>query len=335
MRYVSPAGSGLCHRASDRRFRTMSLRPLREHSFRAARASKRFLMLLQAMFLLIAFSAPSFAQKESLLIGPGDQLHIEVFDTPEMEQLARVTDAGMIPLIFVGEVKVAGMTPGDAGHQIEQVLKAKGVMLHPQVSLTVQQYATQNVYVMGQVTTPGAYPITTPTSVVDVLALAGGLVDLADRHITVERRSDPSEKVHYFLSNRSDEALDSKVFVYPGDTVLVPRVGVIYVRGDVGKPGGYPMTTNSSEMSVLQSLAMAGSANKTAMLSKAKLVRHTPNGPQEVPIVIDAMQKGKQPDIQMQADDILFIPASWLKNLTQNASQIIASAASASIYAHP
>lgn len=299
------------------------------------RQSRTLFWALWTAVLLAASIGTCFAQKESLLIGPGDQLHIQVFDTPEMEQMPRVTDAGTIPLLFVGDVHVAGMTPGDAAHEIEEALKAKGLMLHPQVAITVQQYATQNVYVMGQVTTPGAYPITTPTTVVDVLALAGGLTDPADRHITIERHSDPSQKVSYFLSNRSDEALNNDVLVYPGDTVLVPKAGIVYVLGDVGRPGGYPMTTNDSQMTVLQALAMAGSANKTAVLSKVKLVRHTPRGPQEVNVAIASMQKGKEPDIQMQPDDILYIPSSWMKNIMQNASQIVASASAAAVYAHP
>jgi polysaccharide export outer membrane protein len=290
---------------------------------------------LAGAFILGAFVTSCFAQKESLLIGPGDQLHIQVFDTPEMEQLPRVTDAGTIPLLFVGDVKVAGMTPGDAAHEIEEALKAKHLMLTPQVAITVQQFATQNVYVMGQVNTPGAYPITTPSSVVSVLALAGGMADAADRHIMIERHSDPSQRVSYFLSNRSDEALNNDVLVFPGDTVLVPKVGIVYVLGDVGKPGGYPMMTNDSQMTVLQALAMAGSANKTSLLSKAKLIRHTPNGPQEVPMVLASMQKGKDQDIQMQPDDVLYIPSSWMKNLTQNASQIVGAAAAAAVYAHP
>jgi polysaccharide biosynthesis/export protein len=292
-------------------------------------------MALQAAFVLIVFVSACFAQKESLLIGPGDQLHIQVFDTPEMEQTPRVTDAGMVPLLLVGDVKVAGMTPGDAAHEIEEVLKSKQLMLHPQVAITVLQYATQNVYVMGQVTNPGAYPITTPSSVVSVLALAGGLADVADRHITIERHSDPSQRVNYFLSNRSDEALNNDVLVYPGDTVLVPKVGIVYVLGDVGKPGGYPISTNDSQMTVLQALAIAGSANKTSVLSKARLIRKTANGTTDIPLQLAAIQNGKQADVPMEADDMLFVPFSWMKNIAIGSSGIATSAASAMIYAHP
>ncbi len=293
----------------------------------------RFFIRFRLLALGAIVLAPvCFAQKESLLIGRGDQLHIQVFDTPEMEQHPRVTDAGSVPLLFVGEVKLAGLTPGDAALRIEEALKAKHLMLRPQVTVTVEQYATQNVYVMGQVTNPGAYPISTPMSVVSVLALAGGLADPADRHITIERRNDAANRVSYFLSNNSDEALNSDVVVYPGDTVLVPKAGIVYVLGDVGRPGGYPITTNDSQMTVLKALAMAGTANKTAVLGKAKLVRKTPNGGQDIPLELAAMQQGKRPDIPMQPDDVLFLPFSWMKNIVVNSQGIAAAATSAVIY---
>jgi polysaccharide biosynthesis/export protein len=104
--------------------------------------------------------------------------------------------------------------------------------------------------------------------------------------------------------------------------------------GDVGRPGGYPMTTNDSRITVLQALAMAGSANRTSILGKAKLVRKTPNGPQEVPMQLAQMQQGKRPDIDMQPDDVLFLPFSWMKNIAANAQGIAASATSAVIFAH-
>jgi polysaccharide export outer membrane protein len=279
-------------------------------------------------------SAICFAQKESLLIERGDQLHIQVFDTPEMEQHPRVTDTGTVPLLFVGDVSLAGMTPGQAANTIEDVLKSKQLMLHPHVAVTVEQYATQSVYVMGQVTNPGAYPINTPSTVVNVLALAGGLADQADRHITIERHGDSAQRVNYFFSNRSEDALNDDVLVYPGDTVLVPKAGVVYVLGDVGRPGGYPITTNNSQLTVLQALAMAGSGNKTSILSKARLIRKTPTGAQEIPLQLSAMQKGQVPDMQIQPDDVLWVPYSWMKNITMSPSSIAASATSALIYGH-
>jgi polysaccharide export outer membrane protein len=269
------------------------------------------------------------------LIGPGDQLHIQVFDTPEMEQHPRVTDAGEIPLLFVGNAKVAGLTPAAAGHVIELMLKTQQLMLHPQVSITIEQYSTQMVSVMGQVNKPGSFQISTAMPILNLLSVAGGLTDLADRHITIERQSDPSKRVDYFLSNRSDQALADHVQVFPGDTVLVPKVGLVYVLGDVGRPGGYPMSNNESQMTILQALALAGAANKSSVLSKAKLVRKTVTGTTEVPIALALIQAGKSPDVLLQTDDILFIPFSYMKNALLNGTQIAASATSALIYAHP
>src|SRR3984957_12327826 len=139
--------------------------------------------LLWFLLLNSAVSLPS--QNESLLIGPGDLLHLQVYDTPEMEQRARVTDAGTIPFSFLGKVEVTGLTPEQAAAQIEHRLVAAGVILHPQVSVRVEAYATQNASVMGQVLKPGIYEIDTGRKVVDVLAMAGGLTDMADRHITI------------------------------------------------------------------------------------------------------------------------------------------------------
>src|ERR1700681_1017821 len=157
--------------------------------------------------LLFGLATSSQAQSESLLIGPGDLLHLQVYDTPEMEQRARVTDAGTIPFSFLGSVSVSGMTPQQAAGQIQHQLVAAGVMLHPQVTVRVEAYATQNVSVMGQVQKPGIYEVDTARKVVEVLALAGGLTDLADRHITIQRFGPAKQKVEYYYSNAALTAL--------------------------------------------------------------------------------------------------------------------------------
>jgi polysaccharide export outer membrane protein len=287
---------------------------------------------LRAVYILIALAISCLAQKESLLIGPGDLVHVQVFDTPEMEQHVRVTDAGAIPLVFLGDVKVAGLKPADASHMIEQALIGKEYMLHPQVTVTVEQYATQTVSVMGQVTTPGSYPITTPQSLIRVLSLAGGLTSSADRHITISRHSDPDQKVTYYLSNQSGKALQDDVLVYPGDTVLVPNASVVYVLGDVAKPGGFAINTNDSQITVLQAIAMAGSTNKSAVVSHVRLIRRTGTRQQEIPVQLSAIQKGKQSDFPLQPNDILYVPFSFAKNVVVNGNSIISSVTSAAIY---
>src|SRR5580693_3659573 len=233
--------------------------------------------LSKSLLILFAISIGSPAQNESLLIGPGDLLHLQVYDTPEMEQHARVTDAGNIPFSFLGKVGVTGLTPEEAAEQIEHRLVAAGVMLHPQVTVRVEAYATQNASVMGQVLKPGIYELDTSRKVVEVLAMAGGLTDMADRHITIQRSGPTKRKVEYYYSNAALAALSDDPMVYPGDTVIVPKAAVVYVLGDVSKPGGYPISTNNSRMTVLQAIALAGYANHTAAVGKSRLVRETGN----------------------------------------------------------
>jgi polysaccharide export outer membrane protein len=273
-------------------------------------------------------------QTESLLIAPGDELRVQVFDTPEMDQTVRVTDAGEVPLLFVGNVKVATLTPGGAARVIEDKLKSEHFMTHPQVTLVVEEYAAQQVSVMGQVRNPGTYAITAPVSVLKILSNAGGLTDVADRNITIQRHGDSRETVKYFLSNTSDAALDNSVKVYPGDIVIVPKAGIVYVLGDVGRPGGYTMSDNESQMTVLAAVATAGGTNKSAITSKVKLVRKTPSGTTEIPISLSAMQAGKRPDIALQPNDVLYVPFSYIKNIAFNGAMIAAAASSAIIY-HP
>lgn len=291
---------------------------------------------LIGILLVFIFSIGTnlLAQKESLLIGHGDILHIQVYDTPEMEQRARVTDSGDLPLSFLGNVKVAGMTPGDAANEIEHRLIAAGIMVHPQVTIRVDEYATQNVSVMGQVLKPGPYEIDTRRKVIDVLALAGGLTAIADRHITIERYGDPNQKVQYYYSNVAGTALQEDPMVYPGDTVIVPEAAVVYVLGDVSKPGGYPINTNDSKITVLQAIALAGYANHTAAVGKSKLVRKTPTGVEEIDLPVGAMEKGKTKDIALLPDDVVYVPFSALRNVMVNGSSILASATSAAIYIH-
>ena len=285
-------------------------------------------------FLTLGIATSSPAQKESLLIGPGDALHIQVYDTPEMEQRAKVTDSGEVPLSFVGNVKVANMTPGQAAKEIEQRLIAAAIMLHPQVTVRVDAYATQNASVMGQVLKPGQYEIDTRRKVIDVLALAGGLTDVADRHITIERHGDPDQKIDYYYSNVAGAALTDDPMVYPGDTVVVPKAAVVYVLGDVLKPGGYPISTNNSKMTVLQAIAVAGYANHSAAVGKSKLVRKTPSGVEQIDLPVNAMQKGQKADVALMPDDVVYVPFSFLRNVAVNAQSILASATSAAIYIH-
>jgi polysaccharide biosynthesis/export protein len=292
---------------------------------------------LMPLSLGVVLSAAPYAVSESLLIGPGDQIHIQIADTPEMDQHPRVTDAGEVPVEAVGNVKVAGLTPANAAIAIQDQLIAAHYMRHPVVLVTIEQFATQSVSVLGEVKAPGAFPIATPRSILDVLALAGGLTSAADRNIVIERRGEPTHRVHYNYSNNPDLAADNQVLVNPGDTILVPRAGIVYILGDVNRPGGYPMTNNESKMTMLQALALAGGVSKSAKQGGARLIRKDSDGTySDKRLSVGDLQEGKIPDIAMQPGDVIYIPFSFGRNLAvMGSGGIAASATSAMIYAAP
>jgi polysaccharide export outer membrane protein len=283
------------------------------------------------VFLLLVVPVLGAQSSESLRIGPGDLVHIIVFDTPELEQHLRVTDAGELPLLVGGSVKVAGLSSVAAARAVEDALTKRNILINPRVQVIVDDFATQKVSVFGEVRAPGAYTLSTSRSILDVLSLAGGLTDVANRQIVIKRsRSD--EKVSYLVSNDPNTAFDTAVTVNPGDTILVPKAHIVYMLGDVRAPGGYTMTNNAAQLSALQLLARAGGTLPTAVPSHARLIRKTGSGFSETPLPLSAMEKGKSADIALQPDDIIYVPFSYLRNFAVEASGIVATAANAAVY---
>jgi polysaccharide export outer membrane protein len=286
----------------------------------------------RSVLILFCCAGCCLAQTESLTIGPGDLLHLKVLEAPELEQSARVNDAGALTLMLGGKVQVAGLTPAEAAVAIERALVEGHYVLTPHVSVSTEQTATENVTILGQVRSPGSYPIATPRPVLDVLALAGGLNDLAQRKVTIQRHS-TKERIDYVLSNSANAALDANVPVYPGDTVLVPKADVVYVLGDVNRPGGIAIVTNDSKLSALQALTLAGGTPPNAVPSKSRLIRKQADGSHvELPLQLSAMQKGKEADIPLQGDDIIYVPFSYARNMAVGAGSLIGATSSAAIY---
>lgn len=284
------------------------------------------------LVLVFAFATLTGAaqQNESLLIGPGDLVQVHVADTQEMDISARVNDAGTIRLLYGGDVKIANLTPAEAAKAVEAALQDR-YLKHPHATVTISDYATQKVSILGEVKAPGAYGIHAAKSVVEVLALAGGLTEAADRHIVIEDHL-THQKTNYLVSNDANAAFASAVEIHPGDTIVVPKAGIVYVLGDVGRPGGYTMTNNEAEITALQLVARAGGTNHSAVPSKARLMRKTATGYTDDAMELSRMQKGKAPDVKLQAGDIVYVPFSYIRNFGMQATGMVSSLGSAAVY---
>ena len=268
-------------------------------------------------------TAPATEQTAAvLLIGAGDLLKVSILGAPESDQEVHVSADGSVPLNFLGPVHVAGLTIEQAEATIAKKLAAGGFYTDPQVSVLSKEYATQGVSVLGEVQKPGIYPILGPRRLFDLLSLAGGTTPKAGRGVSITHRDHPQTPRSVLLSNDAAESVQSNIEVFPGDTVMVSKADIVYVVGDVRKPTGVIMETGNA-MTVIQAIAMAEGTNPNAALNNAKLIRRTPNGPQEIRLPLKDMLSAKSPDVHVQAGDIIFVPTSAAKSAAKRSLEAI------------
>jgi len=251
----------------------------------------------------------------ALHISAGDLLDLQVFDTPELSAKLRVSDKGEVVVPVVGSVRVEGLTADEAGNRVEQTLRETQVLKDPHVTVFVVEYATQGVSVLGEVKNPGVYPVLGAHGLLDVISAAGGVTTTAGKAVSITHKGDPQHPVVVQLGNGLDVTAQINVGIFPGDIIVVSRSGIVYVVGDLLKPGGF-LIENNDRLTVLQALALAQGTNKTAALSRSRLIRKTPTGRQELSVELKRILAGKLPDIRLEDGDILFVPSSERKTLT-------------------
>src|SRR5437763_2587942 len=244
-------------------------------------------------------------------LGNGDLIEVNVYNVPELNTKTRVSSAGDVYLPLVDYVHVGGLTINEAEVVIEKRLDQGGFVKNPHVQLSVDEYISGGASVLGEVVKPGMYPVMGEQRLFDLISAGGGLTDRAGKSITVTHRGQAPIVVP--ISRNLEDHADSNIAVFPGDSVSVRRADVIYVVGDVLKPSGFLM--ESGHVSVLQAIALAGGANSTAKLGGARIIRKGPSGLTETPVPLKKLLQAKADDIQMQADDILFVPTSARKLL--------------------
>lgn len=307
------------------------------------------------------------------LIGPEDLLEITVLEAPDFNRTVRVSDDGAISLALLGEIQVAGMSTREVQLLLEDRLR-QTYMKDPQVGVFVQEMRSHPVAVFGAVEKPGVYQIRYAKPVVEVLSMAQGLATDAGDTVIVERHSgDPAEPgFAALLGPKPNTATDSpnglpstsgggavqvsggesitlklkdlldssgphsNVLVYPGDSVKVTRAGIVYVLGQVHKPGGFVLKTNE-DISVLQAIAFAEGTTPNAKGKNAMIFVSDPNGERkEVAINLDKIMAGKAPSPVLKPNDVLFVPNSGGKEalhvLEQSSAGIVGMLGGAAIY---
>jgi polysaccharide export outer membrane protein len=254
---------------------------------------------------------PRLLANSNVKLGVGDLVEISVFGVPDLSTKARISGSGDIYLPLVDYIHVADLTTDEAQDLIQKRLEDGGFVRGPHVSIFVDESASQSITLIGEVTRPGPYPAIGDRRLFDVISVAGGLTDKAGRSVTIERRGNPDQKIELQLSANLAEDTQNNVEVYPGDTIIISRAGIVYVVGDVQRPSGFLIEDNA--LSVLKALALAGGGTRTSALNKTRILRQTPNGVLEIPINLKKVLYAKAPDMALVKGDVLFIPGSAAK----------------------
>jgi polysaccharide biosynthesis/export protein len=301
--------------------------------------SRRVLCLAAAMSI---FSAVSHAQAKderaaaapdtnvsdnSLRLGAGDLLEFNVYNVPELSTKVRVGTNGDVYLPLIDYVHVEGLKPEEAQALVEKRLEDGGFLKSPHVTIFVDEYQSQGVSVLGEVSKPGVYPALGQQRLFDLISVAGGFSDKAGRSITVTHRANPDKPDTVPLARNFSDNPESNVAVYPGDTIVVRKADIVYVVGAVGKPSGFLM--DSGTITVLQAIALAGGTSSTAKLGDARIIRKGPTGMSQTPVQLQKMFSAKVADMPLEADDILFVPTSTGKIVAGRTLQAALQAATA------
>ena len=268
----------------------------------------------------------------ALVIGPGDEVEITVYGAPDLSGHTRVSADGNISMPLIDYVRIAGLSSSEAEAAIEAKLRQNNILNDPQVSVYVKEYNSSGISVAGEVAKPGFYSAIGPHRLFDVLQAAGGPTDRAANEVMITHRGE-KDATALLISKDPNEMAASNVDLQPGDTVVVPKAGIVYVLGEVTRPGGYVLNSTGG-ITVLQVVAAAGGSTRIASPGKTRLLHRTENGFQEQGVNLKKLLRGKAHDVPVRDQDILFIPSSGLKTAL-NASALVAVAASAAIYHVP
>ena len=268
-----------------------------------------------------------------LKIEPGFLLDANVFDEPDMSGQYRVGPAGNVILPLVGAIHVEGDTQAEAEIKIQDSLKAGGILKNPQVTLNIVQYAPTLVSVIGEVNSPGRLQMLAPHSLLDVLSFAGGENQMAGGVVELRHEENGKAKTStYQYGRNSDGDSIAGVTVHDGDTVIVPRAGIVYVLGQVLRPGGFLMQEDG-KLDAAQAISMAMGTTLLASTKHILIIRRKPDGTfVQFEVNYRDMVRGKITPPPLQPQDIVYVPNSRLKTAFTDVQSIITTATTATIY---
>jgi polysaccharide biosynthesis/export protein len=282
------------------------------------------------------------------VLGPDDVIAIKAMDADEVSNASlRIDPSGYISLPLVGRVAAGGLTVERLERELSTRLKT--YVREPVVAVSVVEYRSQPVSVIGSVGQPGVHQLEGRKTLIEILAKAGGLRAEAGDSIKITRKAewgaiplpsatkDPSGQ--FSVAEVSLKSImqaanpEENILIKPNDVISVPRADLVYVIGEVKKPGGF-MLQERGTISGLQALAMADGLTPIAAPQKAMIIRQSAGGTRvQIPANLKDILSGKMSDVEILPDDILFIPTNVAKNaVTKTIQTAVSAVTSAVIY---
>lgn len=267
---------------------------------------------------------------DSYVIGKDDLLAVYVYQMPELTRQVRVDGSGDIALPLLGRpIRAAGLTSPELARGIASELSYERIAHNPQVQVMVRQVMSRPIVVSGAVAMPMVIQAARPLRLLEVLARAGGLTNVAGTTvlITLNGESKPAETIP--LASLLDGAdLQSDPLLTGGETVQVLTAQKVFAVGALKQPGGFPVTAGQPPTALgVLALAQGVSTTKPADLKHSQILRTLPGGKKEILRVnLDQVLKHKEPDPTLQAGDILYVPengrAAFFDTLFQDVGQV-------------
>jgi len=235
-------------------------------------------------------------------LGVGDVVRVSVYQQPDMATDIRVSELGTITVPLLGPVPVAGVTAKRVEDRIASLLKSRGLVRDPQVIVTVLQFKSRQVSVLGFVSRPGRYALEEGTyRLTDVLALAGGtLLDGADTVTLVRTIGGKTQKLEIDLPSLFKSGdFSANPVILGGDSIYVARAPLFYIYGEVNRPGMFRL---DKDINLMQALSMGGGVTQRGTEKNVQIRRRNANGDYD-------MVKGALNE-RIQPNDVIFVRES-------------------------
>jgi len=244
----------------------------------------------------------SSQQNAAYVVGAQDVLTVTVFSEPQLSGRFRVENDGQFSYPFLGRVQASGRTLADIAALVKTRL-ADGYLRNPQVTVEIEQFRSQNVFIMGEVRTPGRYTLTGAVTLIEALAQAGSVAPSAGNEVMIlhPRKttselptlpdSGDADVQRISLRDIQSGKLAANVTIRDGDTIFVPKAQRFYVTGNVRTPGAYVLEPN---LTVLQAISMAGGATERGSTRRLRIIRNK----KEIDV---------KPEDIVQADDTIVV----------------------------